>query len=497
MLLRWTALGMLVVMAVVASSCSSSSSVQPNPTPIISALFPASITAGSQSFTLFIQGTGFIAGSSGTSTAYWNGSPRASTVNLNTNEISITVLASDVASPGSAAVTVSNPIPGGGVSQNAATFQVFPVQPNAPQISSISPMSATPKGAAFTITVNGTNFVAGSADSLCNAMPPSPPYSGSVVSWNGSPRCTTFVSSTQLTAQITNTDIQTAGCDNISVFTYGGGGNVVYSPAVSFVVASSGTPVICSISPASVVAGASAFTLSVVGAGYSSGSTVDWNGSSRTTTFVSANALQAQITATDVAKAGTAAVTVTGGGGGASAPVNFVISPTPPATPTITSVTPTDATAGGIAFTLTVTGTNFIPQSVVDWNGGARATTFKSATSLSAAIQASDIATAGTAEITVVSFGANGGVATSAPLAFTINPSSMSAAQFPQVVSVSAAGGPANGPSEAPAISADGRYVAFYSQAKNLVTLQAAGNVFVRDTCVGAASCTPKTAAVD
>ncbi|MGC1675335.1 MAG: IPT/TIG domain-containing protein, partial [Candidatus Acidiferrales bacterium] len=243
MLLRWTALGMLVVMAVVASSCSSSSSVQPNPTPIISALFPASITAGSQSFTLFIQGTGFIAGSSGTSTAYWNGSPRASTVNLNTNEISITVLASDVASPGSAAVTVSNPIPGGGVSQNAATFQVFPVQPNAPQISSISPMSATPKGAAFTITVNGTNFVAGSADSLCNAMPPSPPYSGSVVSWNGSPRCTTFVSSTQLTAQITNTDIQTAGCDNISVFTYGGGGNVVYSPAVSFVVASSGTPV--------------------------------------------------------------------------------------------------------------------------------------------------------------------------------------------------------------------------------------------------------------
>ncbi|MGA7552420.1 MAG: IPT/TIG domain-containing protein, partial [Candidatus Acidiferrales bacterium] len=275
------------------------------------------------------------------------------------------------------------------------------------------------------------------------------------------------------------------------------GGNVVYSPAVSFVVASSGTPVICSISPASVVAGASAFTLSVVGAGYSSGSTVDWNGSSRTTTFVSANALQAQITATDVAKAGTAAVTVTGGGGGASAPVNFVISPTPPATPTITSVTPTDATAGGIAFTLTVTGTNFIPQSVVDWNGGARATTFKSATSLSAAIQASDIATAGTAEITVVSFGANGGVATSAPLAFTINPSSMSAAQFPQVVSVSAAGGPANGPSEAPAISADGRYVAFYSQAKNLVTLQAAGNVFVRDTCVGAASCTPKTAAVD
>ncbi len=498
MLLRWTALGMLVLMSIVVSGCNSTStSVQPNPTPSITALYPASITAGSQTFTLFIAGNGFIAGSSGTSTAYWNGSPRASTVNLNTDEIAITVLASDVASPGSAAVTVSNPIPGGGVSQNAATFQIYPAQPNAPQISSISPTTATPKGAAFTITVNGVNFVAGNADNLCSTKPPAPPYSGSVVSWNGSPRCTTFVSPTQLTAQITNTDIQAAGCDNISVFTYGGGGNVVYSPAVSFVVASSGTPVICSISPASVVAGASAFTLSVDGAGYSSGSTVDWNGSSRTTAFVNANSLQAQITATDVAKAGTAAVTVTGGGGGTSAPVNFVISPTPPATPTISSVAPTDATAGGAAFTLTVTGTNFIPQSVVDWNGGARATTYKNATTLTAAIQASDIATAGTAEITVATFGANGGVATSAPFPFTINPSSTASAQFPQVVSVSVTGGPANGPSEAPAISADGRYVAFYSQAKNLVTPQAAGNIFVRDTCIGAAACTPKTVAVD
>jgi WD40-like Beta Propeller Repeat len=496
MLLRWTALGMLLVMAVVASSCSSSSSVQPNPTPVISALFPASITAGSQTFTLFIQGTGFIAGSSGTSTAYWNGSPRASTVNLNTNEISITVLASDVASPGSAAVTVSNPIPGGGVSQNAATFQIFPVQPNTPQISSISPTTATPKGAAFTITVNGANFVSGNSNNP-NVTNPMPPFTGSIVAWNGGPRATTFVSATQLTAQIAATDIVTAGCDNISVFTYGGGGNVVFSPAVSFIVASSGTPVICSISPASVVAGAPAFTLSVVGAGYSSGSTVNWNGSSRTTTFVNANSLQAQITSTDVAKAGTAAVTVTGGGGGTSAPVNFVISPTPPATPTITSVSPANATAGGAAFTLTVTGTNFIPQSVVDWNGGARTTTFKSATSLTAAIQATDIATAGTAEITVASFGANGGVATSAPLPFTINPTSMSAAQFPQVVSVSAIGGPANGPSEAPAISADGRYVAFYSEAKNLVTPQAAGSVFVRDTCAAAAACTPKTVTVD
>jgi hypothetical protein len=302
-----------------------------------------------------------------------------------------------------------------------------------------------------------------------------------------------------LTAQIESTDIATTGCNNISVFTYGGGGNVVFSPAVSFIVSSSGAPVICSISPASVVAGASAFTLSVVGAGYTSGSMVNWNGKARTTMFVSANALQAQIASADVAKAGTASLTVTSSGsaGGTSSPVDFVISPTPPATPAISSLSPATATAGGAAFILTVTGTNFAPASVVDWNGGARTTTFKSATSLQASIQATDIATAGTAAITVVNLGANGGVATSAPLNFTISAASTAAASFPQVVSVSAVGGPANGPSEAPAISADGRYVAFYSQAKNLVSPVASGNIFVRDTCVGTVSCTPKTIAVD
>jgi WD40-like Beta Propeller Repeat len=499
MLLRWSAFGMLALMVILASGCGSSTSVgTPNPTPVITALFPASITAGSQSFTLFISGTGFISSSSGTSTAYWNGSPRTSTVNLNTGQIAITVLASDVASPGSAAVTVSNPIPGGGISQNAATFQILATQPNSPLISSLSPTMAAPKGATFTVTVNGSNFVSGNANNP-KIPNPMPPFSGSVVAWNGSPRTTAFVSATQLTAQIDSTDIATTGCDDISVFTYGGGGNVVFSPAVSFIVSSSGAPVICSISPASVVAGASAFTLSVLGAGYTSSSTVNWNGKSRATMFVSANALQAQITSADVAKAGTASVTVTssGSGGGTSSPANFVISPTPPLTPTITSVSPATATAGGAAFILTVTGTDFIPASVVDWNGGARTTTFKSATSLQAAIQATDIATAGTAAITVVNFGANGGVATSAPSNFTISPVSAAAASFPQVVSVSAAGGPANGPSEAPAISADGRYVAFYSQAKNLVSLQASGNVFLRDTCVGAASCTPKTFAVD
>src|SRR5581483_7710328 len=57
--------------------------------------------------------------------------------------------------------------------------------------------------------------------------------------------------------------------------------------------------------------------------------------------------------------------------------------------------------------------------------------------------------------------------------------------------------GSSNGRSSAPAINADGRFVAFYSAASNLVANGASGNIFVRDTCFGAADCTPQTIPVD
>ena len=498
MRLRWTALGALAVVTMLASGCGSSTTVQPNPTPIITGLFPSSITAGSESFTLYIAGTGFISSTNATSTAYWNGSPRSANVNLNTNQIAITVLASDIASPGTALITVSNPLPGGGISINAAPFQIFPTQLNTPLISSLSPMNASPKGAAFTLTVNGSNFLAGSADLLCvtTQPPPQPPYTGSVVTWNGSPLCTSFVSSTQLTAQVPSENIVVAGCDNIGVFTYAGGGNVISSPVVGFPVFSTSSPAICSLAPSSVVAGASDFTLSVNGAGFTSGATVKWNGSARTTTFVSASTVQAQIKAADVANAGTEPVTVANSGGGTTASLNFSILPSPPLTPTITSVSPQNATAGGAAFTLTLTGTNFVPDSVVNWNGGARTTAYQSATSISAQISATDIATAGIVVLTVLNTAGNGGVAVSAPFPFTVSAAG-AAVKFPQVISVSMAGGPADGPSEAPAISSTGRYVAFHSEARNLITPAVSGNIFVRDTCAGATNCVAKTVAVD
>jgi hypothetical protein len=63
--------------------------------------------------------------------------------------------------------------------------------------------------------------------------------------------------------------------------------------------------------PQAVVPGSGAFTLKVYGANFVSGAVVNWNRSPRTTTFISARELDAQILATDVAKPTAGYITVT------------------------------------------------------------------------------------------------------------------------------------------------------------------------------------------
>jgi len=72
----------------------------------------------------------------------------------------------------------------------------------------------------------------------------------------------------------------------------------------------------------------------------------------------------------------------------------------PPA-PSITSISPTSATAEGSQFQLTVNGDDFRNDSVVNWNGFFVVTTFASTHQLFALIPASDIAQPGTVPVSV------------------------------------------------------------------------------------------------
>jgi hypothetical protein len=79
---------------------------------------------------------------------------------------------------------------------------------------------------------------------------------------------------------------------------------------------------------------------------------------------------------------------------------------------------PTAVAPGGPDFTLTVNGAGFVTDSVVNWNGSPRSTTFVSSSQLTAAIPAADVATIGSASVTVVNPESGGGA--SNPVLFLI-----------------------------------------------------------------------------
>ncbi len=87
--------------------------------------------------------------------------------------------------------------------------------------------------------------------------------------------------------------------------------------------------------------------------------------------------------------------------------------------PSVTSLSPSNTAAEGGGFSLSVNGSNFVSGSVIRWKGVNRLTTFVSSTVLRATIPASDIATAGTAQITVFSPAPGGGPSNAR--VFTIN----------------------------------------------------------------------------
>jgi hypothetical protein len=87
----------------------------------------------------------------------------------------------------------------------------------------------------------------------------------------------------------------------------------------------------------------------------------------------------------------------------------------------LTSLNPSSATSGGAAFTLTINGMNFTPDSTMMWNATRLTTIYISDTELTAAVPASLIAVAGGFSITVTT---NGGV--SSGISFIVNPLSPS-----------------------------------------------------------------------
>ncbi len=194
-----------------------------NPVPALTSSSPVSVTAGANptGFVLTVNGSGFVCGTNGTAVLL-DGTSRATATSpaCSATSISAQVTPADQAVGHVFFVDVFSPQPGGGFELGPSL--TLTINNPLPTLTSISPMTATPGGAAFTLTLTGSNFNASSA-----------------VFFNGNARATTFVSSTQLTASILASDIATAGTDSVIVNNpFPGGGT---SASATFTVSSSGT----------------------------------------------------------------------------------------------------------------------------------------------------------------------------------------------------------------------------------------------------------------
>ncbi len=258
---------------------------------------------------------------------------------------------------------------------------------------------------------------------------------------------------------------------------------------------------ITALSPSNIPAGSPQFTLTLIGGGFVAQTVVQWNGTTITTqvqTDSSGNVtgITATVPATLVAKTGTATVNTLSphsgaGTNGLSNTLSFIISPAGNPVPTISSTSPACAVAGSAAFTMTVTGSNFVSGSTpsttsqVLWAAGTAgtqttlATVVTSATQMQATVPSNLISASGTASISVfnppASGSGSGGGGTSPPPPVTFN---IAATACPATAARTAAA-MQTAAAETPAVSTEGRYVAYTA------TQDTHAQVFVRDTCQG------------
>ena len=288
--------------------------------------------------------------------------------------------------------------------------------PATPAISSISPTSAIAGAGSVTLTVNGTNFL-----------------STSTVEVNGQSETTSFVSTTQLTAAIPAAQLMSAG--NLAVEVWNGSLSSGPGTPMNFAVNNPSVGVL-TLSPSVLpIGGTSPATVTVTGNRFVPTSVVSVNASPRVTTYVNPTTLTFAATVADQAAQATLGVTVTNPApGGGTSPVATLSIGVPQ--PVITSVSPSTFIVGSPDTPITVSGTNFRPSSVVNWNGSALTTSFQygyGGFQLNATVPAADLTSAGTAELTV----STAGVTTSTPFQVSItNP------PVPALTSISPVAGP-------------------------------------------------------
>ena len=367
-----------------------------------------------------------------------------------------------------ATVTIQNPGPGGGICPIPVIILIGAPHP---QITTLMPTSAQPGDPDLRLVVKGQSDF---PDKYYDPTDPNQPVAhgfevGSTVNWNGIPLATTFVSATELHADVPAGDLATGAVNQITVanpVVNKDGTTDIYTSAQAAFTVANPVPALASVYPSLLIAAnpgtqtgqdAPANNLTLKGTGFVPTSAVTWNGASLTTTYKSATVLDAAVPATLVALAGIVTIQVVnpapGGGSSANAAMKTRRGQAlvPMAGPTPVTVTIQNAMPGVDAFhlkisqispspippssgdtTIQVQGTGFFSGSVVNWNGAPLPTTFQSWHALQAIVPAASLTQSGSVTVT----NPNSGVLTT-PDGGTSNALTVSIATPPVAISLS------------------------------------------------------------
>jgi hypothetical protein len=267
------------------------------------------------------------------------------------------------------------------------------------------------------------------------------------------------------------------------------------------------------------------FTLTVNGSGFLAKTVVQWNGKTIPTTVTTNSAgsvlsVTATVSAALIAKPGVATIitlnpATSATNNGLSNPIAFIINPPPNPIPTLASISPNTSPASTSAsqmLSITLTGTNFLANadptqaSQVNWTMGGTQTRLAVAsitsTQIQATVTANNFANTGASSVAagvtvfnppspppagcVTSCNGGGGGGSSAPLTFTICAKGQSTcaplAAAKAAAAMATATTTATVVEETPALSLDGRFVAYTAVQNDRA------QIFLRDTCEGAAS---------
>ncbi len=282
----------------------------------------------------------------------------------------------------------------------------------APTLSSVSPSTVAAGSAGFTLTATGTNF-----------------NSGTQLLWDGIAQPTKVVSNTQLTIAVSAAQIATADIVTIRAMK----SDTTTSEPATLTITGTTAPTfsLSSISPSTIASGSPDFTLSATGTGFVTGDVITLNGVAATTAFDSATQIHATVPAADVLAPGTIAVAVQDVSKNTTNTLPLTVSGASTGKPpTLTSLNPNTAYAGGAAFTLTAVGTGFASGSQIVWNGAALTTTFVSSTQLTASVAATYLTVVGTENLAVLN--SDNTISNTLPFTLTVSPSTI-----PTVVSIS------------------------------------------------------------